>query len=178
MEFGASVGGSRFPGRITAPDPGVPGASALSLDSGFRLELRATLNAGRLFGHEFGYAYNPTRLLSSTSDSTAVHQGFYDLLIYGAGEGKKIRPFAAGGGNFSTFTLPDVPILRGEGNGITKAGFNFGGGVKVRLSSRFLVRFDYREFFCGTPKYYGAHQINQSTLFRQQTVSAGFSFVF
>ena len=178
MEFGASVGASRFPARVSPPDPEVIRSTGLWLDDGFRLTLQATLNTGRFFGHEFAYAYNRTQYNSSSlTGGTAVHQGIYDLLVYAAAEGKKIRPFAAAGGNFTTFTFPGVALLQGTGNGINKIGFNFGGGVKVRLSSKFLVRFDYREFFCGTPRYYGSTQINQNSLFRQQAISAGFSFV-
>ncbi len=178
MEFGASVGASRFPAKVIATIPGAAGNSGLSLDNGFRISLHATLNTGRFSGHEFGYAYNRSQFNSSTQvGGMAVHQGFYDFLLYGAAEGKKIRPFAAGGGGFTTFTYPGLAMLQGNGNGITKIGFNFGGGVKVRLSSKFLARFDYREFFCGTPQYYGSTQINRSSLLRQQAISAGFSFV-
>jgi hypothetical protein len=178
MEFGASVGESRFPAKVAAAVPGAIGNTGLSLDNGFRLTLHATLNTGRFYGHEFAYAYNRSQFNSSTQvGGIAVHQGVYDFLFYAAAEGKKIRPFAAGGGNFTTFTYPGVALLQGTGNGIAKVGFNFGGGVKVRLSSKFLVRFDYREFFCGTPQYYGSSQINLNSLFRQQTISAGFSFV-
>lgn len=178
MEFGASVGESRFPAKVAAADRGIVGDTGLSLDNGFRLTLHATLNTGRFFGHEFAYAYNRSRYNSSSQvGDNAVHQGIYDFLAYGAAEGKKIRPFAAVGGNFTTFTYPGIAMLLGTGNGITKVGFNIGGGVKVRLSSKFLVRFDYREFFCGTPQYYGSSQINLNSLFRQQTISAGFSFV-
>jgi len=175
MEFGASVGESRFPAGVIAT---APGAGNLSLDNGFRITIQATLNMGRWYGHEFGYAYNRSRLNSpNQSGDMAVHQGLYDFLFYGTAQGERIRPFAAGGANFSTFTYPSVTVLQGYGNGLTKLGFNFGGGVKVRLTSKFLARFDYREFFCPTPGYYGSTQINQSSLLRQQTITAGFSFV-
>jgi len=166
--------------------------------NGFRLDFHMTLNSWKYFGHEFGYAYNRSQFEETfvaaqpvttatgqtiaagqtvkTQTGMGVHQGYYDFLAYARPEGKRIRPFAAGGVQFSSFAPPGSSAA--YGGSITKFGFNYGAGVKVRVSEKFLVRFDYREFLCGKPNYFGSGiQDNQSGLLRQQSISTGVSFV-
>jgi opacity protein-like surface antigen len=102
----------------------------------------------------------------------AVHQGFFDFLAYATPEGKRIRPFATGGVHFSNFVPPGASATYGQGS--TKFGLNYGGGLKVRVSEKWLVRFDYRRYWQGKPfgdtlPVSGKLTINQ--------ISAGFSFV-
>src|SRR6266498_1072959 len=69
-EFSVSGGASKLSSR----DIG----QGYSLDDGFHLGLRLTLNPQKFFGHEGGYAYNRTHLLSNGVDvgGMAIHQGF------------------------------------------------------------------------------------------------------
>src|SRR5689334_2034173 len=73
----------------------------VTLDNGFRLAFRFTLNTWRFMGHEFGYAYSHSNLriqsTPATVSSMPVHQGFYDFMLYATPEGSHIRPFATGG---------------------------------------------------------------------------------
>lgn len=174
-EFSMSGGQSRLNkaeiGSLTTD------ASAKSNDvelrNGFRLGFRLTLNNWRFFGHEVGYAYNRTQLRLNTSIppqdyGTAIHQGFYDFLVYGTPEGKVVRPFLAGGGHFSNFQFPGQSVSQGGGS--TKFGFNYGGGVKFKVSHMFLIRFDVRQYQNGKP----FDLPKQSGLIRQTEVSAGF----
>ena len=78
----------------------------------------------------------------------AIHQGFYNMLVYATPEGSRFRPFATGGGHFSNFV---PPCSAQYGQGSNKFGVNYGGGLKVRVSDKFLVRADYRQYLTGKP---------------------------
>jgi hypothetical protein len=45
----------------------------------------------------------------------AIHQGFYNYLVYATKEGFRVRPFATGGGHFSNFVPPGVSVTQGGG---------------------------------------------------------------
>jgi hypothetical protein len=126
-----------------------------SLDDGFRIAFRITLNNWAFFGHEFGYAYNRTHLnfseggITQDAGGMAIHQGFYNFLVYATPEGTRIRPFATGGGHFSNFVPPGASAQYGQG--YNKFGGNYGGGVKVRVGEKWQVRFDVRQFITGKP---------------------------
>jgi Outer membrane protein beta-barrel domain len=147
-----------------------------NIQNGFRITARFTLNTKRFIGHEFGYGYSRTQLGIVGSPSQTVgmptHQGFYNFLLYAAPEGSRVRPFATGGAQFSTFVPPGASVVYGTGT--TKYGGNYGGGVKVRLNSMFLVRFDVRDYVTGKP----FNLINQSGALQQIEVSAGLGLFF
>ena len=125
----------------------------VSLRGGFRINFRLTLNTGRFFGHEVGYAYNRTQLRfnrdSSTDQGMAIHQGMYDFLLYALPEGSRVRPFAAGGAHFANFVPPGASATQGGGS--TKFGINYGAGIKVKVTSIFGIRLDYRQYNIGKP---------------------------
>src|SRR5512138_3336953 len=75
-EFGVGGGVNRLSGKELG--------SGYSLDDGWRLAFRLTVNNWRFFGNEFGYAYNRTHLKYNTQDAggMAFHQGFYNFLVY------------------------------------------------------------------------------------------------
>jgi hypothetical protein len=146
-----------------------------TVGNGFRVTGRFTLNTKRFIGHEFGYGYSRTKLGAvgvSGTESMPTHQGFYDFLVYATPEGTKIRPFAAGGGQFTTFVPPGASATYGTGT--TKYGGNFGGGVKMMISSMFIIRFDVRDYVTGKP----FTLINQSGALHEIEVSAGFGIHF
>ena len=164
-EFSLSGGTS----RISSKDIG----SGYSLDNGFSLGFRLTLNSMRYFGHEVGYSYSRTHLLLQGVDQggMAIHQGGYNFLAYPTKEGKRIRPFATGGAHFSNFVQPGSSAAQGGGS--TKFGINYGGGIKVRLTSMFAARADYRQYVTGKPfDLSGA-----SGKLKQNVISLGLAFV-
>src|SRR5712692_9170763 len=120
-------------------DLGTTGAAReiLTLKNGFRLTARFGINSWRFLGHEFGYGYNRPKLVfgSSREVGMSVHQGFYDFVVHALPEGSPFRPFVCGGGGFSSFFPPGTSTF--SGNGITKASFNYGAGVKVKVSPIF-----------------------------------------
>ena len=145
------------------------------LKDGFRFGFRITLNNWRFLGHEFGYAYSRTKLSFQTQPEqvygTAIHQGFYDMLAYATPEGSRVRPFAAGGGHFANYLPPGLSVTSGGGE--TKFGFNYGGGIKVRVSSMFLVRFDVRQYHNPKPDFIPGPK--PEGWIRQIEASAGFA---
>ena len=146
-----------------------------ALEDGFRFSFRMALNNDSHFGHEVQYAYSRTKLdePGSVPMGMAVHQGGYNFLLYATNEGTRIRPFATGGVMFANYVPPGASAAQGGGD--NKFGFNYGGGVKVRVTSIFGLRFDVRQYT--TPKPFSLPYLRQGWL-RQTEVSAGFGVMF
>jgi opacity protein-like surface antigen len=146
-----------------------------SLQDGWRIGFRTTLNTYRFFGHEFGYAYNRTQLRNETAKSEfgmAIHQGLYNFLAYATRDGRAVRPFVTGGVHFNNYTPPGTSVTSGGGS--TKFGFNYGGGVKVRITPILAIRFDARYYQNGKPFDF---LTNRKGLMGQLEASVGFGFV-
>jgi hypothetical protein len=144
-----------------------------TIKDGFRLGFRFTLNTYRFAGHEFGYAYNHSGVdIGGQNVPMSIQQGFYDFLLYATPEGSRIRPFAAGGVEFSSFFPPGTSVY--YGNQETKFGVNYGGGIKVRVTEIIGLRFDVRQYNTGKPfKFTNEHgRLNQL----EATVGAAFLF--
>lgn len=168
-EVAISGGASALSNKVL----GTYSSTTYSLDNGFRLAFRFTLNPQTFFGHEVGYAYNRTSLkygdsTSSTSEGMAIHQGFYNFLVYATPEGSRVRPFAAAGGHFSNFVPPGASVTPGQGT--NKMGFNYGGGIKLKVTDLFGFRVDFRQYQTGKP-----FDLGGSGLLRQNEISAGIS---
>jgi opacity protein-like surface antigen len=168
-EFAVSGGVHRLNDKDLAP--------GFSLDDGWRLAFRLTINNWTMFGQEFGYAYNRAQLqvnqgLGVSEAGMAIHQGFYNFLVYATPEGSRIRPFATGGGHFSNFVPPGATATYGQGS--NKFGVNYGGGLKVRVGEKWQVRLDLRQYLTGKP--FGDSLPVEGKL-RQTEISVGFGFV-
>jgi len=153
----------------------LPGASKndVQLEDGFRFSFRMTLNNESHFGHEVQYAYSRTKLNSGgVEQGMAIHQGGYNFLLYATNEGTRIRPFATGGVMFANYVPPGSSATSGGGD--NKFGFNYGGGVKMRITSLFGARLDVRQ--ATTPKPFGLPLA--SGWLRQTEISAGFGVLF
>jgi opacity protein-like surface antigen len=176
FEIGVTGGESLLRKSTLAPvDLGGGSTVNTELTNGFRLGFRMALNTYRFFGHEFGYAYNRTQLKFETTPpqelGMAIHQGFYDFLAYALPEGSPVRPFAAGGAQFSNFVPPGASATSGGGS--TKFGLNYGAGVKAKISPRFMIRFDFRQYYSPKPDFFIQAP---SGWLRQIELSAGFGF--
>jgi hypothetical protein len=142
------------------------------LKSGFRINFRVTLNAHEYFGHEVGYSYNRTNIdYAGHEYGMGTHQGFYDFLAYARPEGSRVRPFLAGGAQFSNFVFPGLSVASGYGT--TKFGLNYGGGIKVRTSDRFLIRMDFRQYASPKPDWFLSPP---KGWLKMNEISAGFAF--
>jgi opacity protein-like surface antigen len=174
LVFSALACAQSFEGSVSGGVSLIPSGdlgSGYSLDNGFRLAFRMTLNPHERLGYEFGYAYNRTNLLVSGTNGQgmAIHQGFGDVLLYATHTEARIRPFLAGGLNFSNFVPPGQTAQYGQGE--TKFGVNYGAGVKFKVAGPWQVRFDIRQFNTGKPFGLGA-----GGRFLQNEISAGVSF--
>lgn len=161
--------------RLNNKNIGSLGTDNYSLKDGWRIGFRTTLNTYRFFGHEFGYAYNRTQLRNETQNAEfgmAIHQGLYNFLAYATRDGAAVRPFVTGGVHFNNYTPPGTSVTSGGGS--TKLGFNYGGGIKVRVSPILAIRFDTRYYQNGKPFNF---LTNRSGLMGQLEVSVGFGFV-
>lgn len=152
------------------------GQNDVKLTDGFRINFRMALAQGVIFGHEVGYAYNRTQLRFDTQNppveqGMAIHQGFYDFLVYATKEGKRVRPFAAGGIQFSNFVPPGSSATRGGGQ--TKFGINYGFGIKARVTTNWAIRGDFRQYNTGKP----FNLPGASGRLRQNEISASIGFV-
>lgn len=165
-----AVGGG--PTRLSNAGLGAAGQVDYSLKAGFRVVMRMTSNSGDRAGHEFGYAYNRAQLVSNGfQEGMAIHQGFYNYLLYPTKEGARIRPFAAGGGHFNNYVPPGASASSGGGS--TKFGVNYGGGIKIRVSEKFMLRFDARQYI--NPKPFGLP--GAGGWIRMNELSASLAFV-
>lgn len=146
-----------------------------ALEDGFRFSIRMDLNNESHFGHEVQYAYSRSKLDAPGSLPTgmAIHQGGYNFLLYATPEGTRIRPFATGGIGFANYVPPGSSASSGGGD--NKFGFNYGGGVKVRVTSLFGLRLDVRQYT--TPKPFSLPYLREGWI-RQTEVSAGFGVMF
>ena len=173
----AEIGGFGGMYRLRGNDLGTMEGLNVALEDGWLMGFRLTLNNYRFFGHEFGYSYNRTSMRFDTTppekNGTAMHRGLYNFLIYARPEGSVIRPFATGGGHFGNYAWPGYSAVSGGGS--TKFGFNYGGGIKVRVSSMFGIRVDVRDYWNGKP--FGKFLAGQSGSIRQLEMSAGFSLL-
>jgi hypothetical protein len=170
-----AVGGGQS--RLSNTDLGGATVDNYSLKGGFRIVMRMTFNSGDFTGHETGYAYNRTQLLTnlgagaSSQEGMAIHQGFYNYLLYPTREGKRIRPFAAGGVQFANYVPPGASATSGGGS--TKFGVNYGGGLKIRVAEKFMWRFDVRQYT--NPKPFGLP--NSNGWIRMNEYSTSLAFV-
>ena len=76
----------------------------------------------------------------------------------------------------------DTSVLRASGRlgtvwpGVDKFGVNYGGGLKVRVSEKFLVRVDWRQYLTGKP-FGGSEGLPVSGSVKQNVISAGVGFI-
>ena len=139
-------------GVLTSSDPSVVQDQRLSMDNGWGLSFRITLNITRWTGHEIFYRYNRTALNYSqlqVSQGMAIHQGGYGYLLYLLPDSQRVRPFITGGGHFSNFVPPGQSAQYGQGS--TKLGGHYGGGIKVHVRPNWLFRVDFRDYIQGKP---------------------------
>ena len=174
LELGAGAGVDRLSNRTLAVlDPGPPRLTA-DLKSGWLLAFRVVINPQEHFGHEVGYKYNRTNLdFAGTVYGMATHQGYYNFVAYATRDTYKVRPFIAAGGQFSNFVPPGGSASYGQGS--TKFGVNYGAGVKVRASERFLIRLDFHQFLSPKPDFFATPTGPQGWL-RMNEISAGFAY--
>jgi opacity protein-like surface antigen len=160
------------------------------------------------------FAFATTGLLTS--------QMSYNLLINTRPRTSRLRPYFAIGPALQLMHLDDAPIKKApsywrlglsnigllsaaynfgstpplEGGGIFQVGFNYGGGVRYRVTPRWMIRMDYRATLTSQPDFWtkstnsilSGVEVENATLtfvgptfqgaMRQQRVGGGVSFTF
>jgi opacity protein-like surface antigen len=151
-------------------------SSDIALTDGFHFGFRGGFNSGDHLGYEMGYMYNRTNLkfndAGGQQEGMAYHQVAFNGLYYLTGSDAKFRPFVTGGVGFTNYAPPGSSAAYGGGS--TKLGFNYGGGLKVKLTDRFGLRVDIRQ--ATTPKPFGLPLA--SGWLRENEISAGFGIFF
>src|SRR4051794_36736706 len=145
-EISVSGGVSRFNGHYATAGGG--DNTPIDFTNGFRLAFRFTWNQGKLFSHEIGYGYTRSHFELQSSPKQdisplSMHQGLYDFLINATPEGSRVRPFVAGGVQFTSFYPPGASVYGGS---ITKFGVNYGAGIKFKLTPVWGIRADFRQY--------------------------------
>jgi opacity protein-like surface antigen len=147
------------------------------LADGFHFGFRGGFNSGDHLGYEVGYMYNRTKLQFNNPPGTpgegmAYHQVMFNGLYYFTNQDARVRPFGTAGVGFTNYAQPGSSAA--YGGGTTKLGVNYGGGVKIKLTQRFGLRFDVRQ--ATTPKPFGFPLA--SGWLRETELSAGFGMFF
>ncbi len=167
LELGGGAGVDRLSNNTLSQ------VDSAKLNSGWLLAFSVVLNTQEHFGHEVGYRYNRTNLdIAGTALGMATHQGYYNFVAYPLTDKSKVRPYIAGGGQFSNFVPPGGSASYGQG--FTKFGVNYGAGVKVRTSERFLLRLDFHQFLSPKPDF-GFTEAPQGWL-RMNEVAVSFAY--
>jgi opacity protein-like surface antigen len=177
LELGVHGGTSKlsdgFIGLLRPDAPGSLSDLRVLLDDGWRFGFRLNYNFHNFLGHEVMYAYNRTHLRFDNQDQggMAIHQGGYSLVAHMTPDRIWVRPFVAGGGHFANFVPPGASATSGGGS--TKLGFNYGGGIKVKVHPNWMFRLDFRQYMQGRP--FGLPGASGMITLRE--LSAGISFV-
>jgi opacity protein-like surface antigen len=119
-------------------------------------------------------------------DPSTLHtsQFTYNLLYNFRPKTSRLRPYLAAGPSLQLMHLADAPIKKApgwfklglsniglisaaynfgsdpplDGGGIFRAGFNYGGGIRFRMTPRWMIRADYRETLIAQPDFWSKSQ--------------------
>ncbi len=175
LEVGGGFGVNRVSNAILLEDPSTsPPTVVGQVNNGWRMGFRMTINPQTHFGHEAGYSYVRTNLdVQGVTYGTAAHQGFYDFLAYATPDSSKVRPFIAGGAQFTNFIPPGGSVS--QGSGVMKFGLNYGGGVKVKMTDKWLIRLDFRQYASPKPDFFQSTIAPQGWI-RMNEISMGVAY--
>jgi opacity protein-like surface antigen len=174
-EIGLSVGWGNFTnnsiGRTQefADDP-----AEYTLDDGIRIGTRMALNSGTFIGHEFSYAWQKSslKILGDDFGSMSIHNIYYNFVLHATPEGTAVRPFVTGGAGVSVFNPPGVSSFSGAGD--NKFGYNYGAGLKIKVTDTYGIRLDIRDHVTGKP----FDLPDNGGRLHNLEISAGFSLLF
>ncbi len=170
-EIGVTVGWSNF----TKNTIGVDSSGAdYTLDNGIRIGSRMDINSGTFIGHEFSYAWQRSKLNIQGQEygSMSIHNIYYNFLLHATPEGSVVRPFITGGAGVSVFNPPGASSFSGYGD--NKFGYNYGAGLKFKVTDTYGVRLDVRDYVTGKP----FDLPNNDGRLHNLEISAGFSLLF
>jgi outer membrane protein W len=125
-----------------------------TLGNGFRFGFRFDLDTREKLGYEMSYFYSRSSLVTNSPPNAAGSIGFGihtvsgDVLWHFIKRDQRVRPFVMGGLGFSNFVPPGQSAQYGGGQNEFQV--NYGGGVKVKVGSKWGkdwgIRADVRQF--------------------------------
>jgi len=164
-----------------------PVDSETAFRNGYSYGLRLTLNTRGYYGHELTGLYTKVGVHTVVYDEDGngsgadtkvrVGQAGYNFLSYMMPRDSRWRPFLTVGAHAAQFENPKIQGWTGIGT--RNYGFNYGGGIKLRLARHFLLRADVRDYLTGKPyelRFKDVRKAGGSV--RHQEFSFGGSFVF
>jgi hypothetical protein len=161
-EIGGSAGASFYTGKTVTGRNNATGE--FKPQGGFSLSAHAGQNVSDYVGGEFRYTYQKNDLSLSSGGTTAKFGGrssafHYDVLIHTASVRQKVRPFVSVGGGAKLYEgtgrevvaqpLANLAFLTKTRE--IKPLITFGGGVKVKVSDRILLRAEVKDYFSQVP---------------------------
>ena len=153
------------------------GAQEIRLTNGVRVGARLGLNSGSLTGHELSYAFerHDIEIASAAESRARTQQFFYNFVLHVMPRSSRVRPFVTAGLGYTSFSPGDGGIFQ-DASGENKFGYNYGGGLKVKLSRMFGLRFDVRDHVTGKPNFLDLPAVEGRL--HSLEYSAGFSLLF
>lgn len=173
--------------ELGSNNPDEPIDNETTFRNGYSYGLRLTLNTRGYYGHELSALYSRVGVHTVVFDEAGnptpadtkirVGQAGYNFLSYMMPRDSRWRPFLTVGLQAVQF---ENPKLNGwTGIGTRNYGVNYGGGIKIRLTRRFLFRADAREYLTGKPFELRFKDITKGGgAIRQQEFSFGGAIVF
>lgn len=174
-EIGVTVGWSNFTNNSIGQDIQFADDPVdYTVDDGIRIGARMALNTRDFIGHEFSYAYQNSNLdiLDQSYGSISIHNIYYNFVLHATPEGSAVRPFITGGAGVTVFNPPGFSSFSGAGD--NQFGYNYGAGVKFRLTGIYGMRLDIRDHVTGKP----FDLPNNDGRLHNLEISAGFSLLF
>ena len=174
-EIGVTVGWGKFTTNAIGLEEAFGEEPAeYTIDDGLRIGTRMGLNTGNFIGHEFSYAWQKSKLdiLDQSFGSMSIHNIYYNFMLHATPEGSVIRPFVTGGGGVSVFNPPGVSSFSGAGD--NKFGYNYGAGIKIKMTESYGIRLDVRDHVTGKP----FDLPNNDGRLHNLEISAGFALLF
>jgi len=182
-EFWFSAGESIIENKNIGTTTVIGGSpSDYSLGDGFRFGFRFDLDTRDRLGYEMSYFYSRSSLMSNIAGETGstgfgIHTVSGDVLYHFIKRDERVRPFVMGGLGFSNFVPPGSSAASGGGS--NEFQLNYGGGIKVKVGSRWGkdwgIRADIRQFQYFS-KPFGLYLANGKLQQTEATVGFGLLF--
>lgn len=164
-EIGVTGGHGSFRGGDLASFGGGGEGAFYEYTGGVRIGARMSFDFRDFFAHEFAYVYQhsqfratvdtdegATRTVSETRSQ--IHTYAYNFTAHATRRDSRVRPFVTGGGGVAAFIPPGYSGFQTRGQ--SKFGYNYGAGVKFRVSDKWGLRFDARDHHFGKPFFQNA----------------------
>ena len=175
FELGGFAGGSFWKSRnfqIGPPQSSEPLSFEVKYDNKILGGVRANILSRGHWGGELTYGYQKNKVTFTRQDNAieplsldgSVQQFFYNEVYYFTRYGKSaVLPFVTAGLGLEAYGLSDearafaADPLQGNIGNLKKVdnrfAFNYGAGIKAKLSSHIGVRFDFRHVLSDVPSY-------------------------